>query len=133
MEYLIVLSFPISLIIYLFIKPLFKEKMPSCIRPIIRPDGTTGTQQVEGVKKYFRKPQVDTFDAIQFDGTNKNEISTFTNSQIIPIEGENIMKDTYEYANLTYLYEGNYVCHSSGNYYIMPKREFEEKHAQYEG
>lgn len=132
MEYLI-LSLPILLIIYLFINPLLNKKMGIQRRPIISNVGTTGTQPVEGVKKYFRKPQVDTFDAIQFDGTNQNEISTFTNSQIIPIEGENIMKDTYEYANLTYLYEGNYVCHHSGNFYIMPKREFEEKHAQYEG
>lgn len=126
------LSLPISLIIYLFIKPLFKKKMSMRPRPIMN-STSTNTPKIEGAKKYFRKPQVDTFEAIQFDGTNHYEISTFTNSQIIPIEGENIMKDTYEYASIIYLYEGSYVCHSSGNFYIVPKREFEEKHAQYEG
>ena len=131
MKYLFLL-FPISIITYLFIKPLFKKKMSITPRPIINCK-SPGMRKMEVAKKYFRKPKVDTIDAIQFDGTNQNEILTFTNSQIIPIEGENVMKDTYEYASITYLYEGNYVCHFGGDYRIVPKREFEEMYSVYEG
>jgi len=107
--------------------------MGNIIRPIIMNTTSTGTPKIEGVKRFFRKPQVETFAAIQFNGKNQKEIIEFTNSQIIPIEGENVMKDTYEYANIIYLYEGNYVGLSCGNFHIIPQREFEEKHSEYQG
>jgi len=106
-----------------------KEQNYNSMRPIIVKSNPNikikmAKSNIEGVSEYVRKP--DTFEAIQFTGSNQKEISEFTGGQFIPIEGEKVMKFNSQYSDAQYLYESQYVIKNYNDFIIKDRRAFNE-------